>query len=230
MIDAGPTRQCVVCHRKRPKKTLLRIVGQRAEEASMVPGNVYRAGRGIYLCPSCMAIAQRRGLRTRSLRLTPGEVARIITEYKSASERKNPTTVRTDAGAAEAVPLGCVDFSRQTSSRLLGLLGLAHKACRLRFGRDEALRAIRTGQASLALLANDAGSDLRGAVETTLHDTRQPEYLVGPSKMEIGQALGRRPVGVVVVTDLGFARALRRLALERDGDAPRNTRSESESG
>jgi predicted RNA-binding protein YlxR (DUF448 family)/ribosomal protein L7Ae-like RNA K-turn-binding protein len=237
MTDGGPTRQCVVCHRKRPRQALLRIVGRNAEEASITLGTAYLAGRGTYLCPSCAETARRRGLRSRSLRLTPDDVARIITKFNSANERTSSLTREVRLGEAEAVPVEVADprgrrsvVSGSTSSRLLGLLGLAYRASRLRLGRDEALRAIRAGRAPLALLANDAGSDLRGAVETTLQGARQPDYLVGPSKMEIGQALGRRPVGVVVVTDLGFARALRRLAHERDGDAPRNTRSESESG
>ena len=110
------------------------------------------------------------------------------------------------SGEAEREPEA---LSADEDRRALSLLGLALRANRVRAGRDETLKAIRAGRAALVVLANDAGKDLRGAVETTLRDTTGPESIPGPSKQAIGRALGRRPVGVLAVTDAGFARSIK---------------------
>lgn len=228
MKRSNPQRLCVVCRGRRSKEDLLRFARTGAG-TSLAPAGEYRPGRGSYLCSACIDQAQRRGIRDRSLRLTPAEVRKMIIGLDQEHPWATAASKSAAAAAAKSPPARAAERP-EYRRRLLGLLGLAQRARRVRIGRDEALRAIRRGEAALVVLASDVGSDLGGAVEKTLRDSRRPGWISGPTKSELGQALGRRPVGVVALTDEGFARAIEKpVGPEAEVDS-RKSRLNSESG
>ncbi|MAE71359.1 MAG: hypothetical protein CME06_12940 [Gemmatimonadetes bacterium] len=191
-----PIRQCVVCRGRHPKTELLRIAESDGSGGiSLMPAGQYRPGRSRYLCRPCLERARTRGLSCGNSRLTPGAVEEIVGGLETNA-----------SGEAECEPGA---RPSDAEGHALSLLGLALRANRVRMGRDETLKTIRAGKAALVVLASDAGKDLRGAVETTLRDATGLESIPGPSKQEIGRALGRRSVGVLAVTDTGFARSIR---------------------
>ncbi len=95
-------------------------------------------------------------------------------------------------------------------------MGLARRGGMLVLGKDECLAAIRRGRAQLVVLAGDAGSDVARAVVRATTSKMNPPLERGPAKDELGPALGRNTVAVVVVTDPGFATAIReQLEIDR---------------
>ncbi len=208
MTRSVPVRQCIDCRRRRPKTALLRLArGDREETILLTRGTDYHPGRGEYLCEECLRRARSRGLPRRKPALRAETIERIASEL----ERRADSARIREAHAA----------------RLLGLLGLARRANRLRVGKDESIGAIHRGDAALVVLAEDAGENLRGAVEITLRGIQGLAMVRGPKKDEIGRALGRRPVAVLVVTDAGLARAIQ-LRLESSGSEVRGSPQESE--
>ncbi|MCL6632015.1 MAG: ribosomal L7Ae/L30e/S12e/Gadd45 family protein [Alicyclobacillus herbarius] len=92
--------------------------------------------------------------------------------------------------------------------RALSWLGLALRAGRIRVGSEAVFSAIRSGQAKLVVLAGDAGSNLAKKVADKCAFYQVP-LRKGPDKSVLGQALGRRTVGVVAVLDAEFAERFR---------------------
>ncbi len=94
--------------------------------------------------------------------------------------------------------------------RLEHLLGLAVKAGRVKSGTFMTEEAIRNGQASLVLLAEDAEKNSRKTVTDkcrTYHVTVR-EY---GTKEQLGQAMGKGLRSCAAITDAGFAGAMQKL-------------------
>ncbi|MCD6087826.1 MAG: ribosomal L7Ae/L30e/S12e/Gadd45 family protein [Candidatus Hydrothermae bacterium] len=96
---------------------------------------------------------------------------------------------------------------------ILNLLGLARRAGRLAAGRQAVRRKINLGK--LLILAGDisAREKVRWLNESKRYGFKVCEF---SKKDELGRALGMRPVGILLVTDSGFARKLEVLLGEKN--------------
>ncbi|MBS4022418.1 MAG: ribosomal L7Ae/L30e/S12e/Gadd45 family protein [Dethiobacter sp.] len=96
------------------------------------------------------------------------------------------------------------------SNRALSLLGLARRAGKLSWHEDANLAAIRTGKASVLLLAEDAGSSTAKKYRDKCLFYNVPLILFA-SKNQLGQAVGTSPRTAIAVNDPGFAEKLQEL-------------------
>ena len=105
-------------------------------------------------------------------------------------------------------------MSEARARRALGLLGLARRGGRVRLGRDDALRTLRSGRARAVVLAADAGADLRRALDREMRTAGSDVTMlvIDAKKTELGRALGRESLGVAVLTDEGLSNEVRRIA------------------
>jgi len=95
----------------------------------------------------------------------------------------------------------------------LNLLGLARRAGRLAAGRQAVRRNLDRGK--LLILAGDlsAREKVRWFNESKKYGLKVCEI---SKKDELGRALGMRPVGIILLTDRGFARKLEVLLGEEN--------------
>jgi len=85
-----PMRRCAGCMQSKPKKELIRIVGDKEGNVSLdVTGKAQ--GRGVYLCPdtSCFKTARKKNAISRSLGITiPSETLdSIFTELENHEKK-----------------------------------------------------------------------------------------------------------------------------------------------
>ena len=100
----------------------------------------------------------------------------------------------------------------------LGFLGLAKKAGRVEFGDEGVSIAARAGKAKLIVTASDAGRSTLTRAENAGKTGKCPLAAVPFTKEELGAALGRDTVGVLALTDIGFAHAFtEKLHAEKGG-------------
>jgi predicted RNA-binding protein YlxR (DUF448 family) len=101
-------------------------------------------------------------------------------------------------------------------ARLLELIGLARRAGSLAIGMDPVLRSIASGEGPVVVLAGDLAEGSRRKIEEA-----GANVVAGPSMEQIGQRLGRGPVGVVATSHRVFAPAIRAEAarIQRLGSA-----------
>lgn len=90
------------------------------------------------------------------------------------------------------------------SNKALSRLGLAMRAGKLASGEEIVLKAIRSGEAKLVLLARDA-SDNTGKKFADKCKSYGVPLLVGFTRYELGAAVGKPERVVFAVTDRGFA-------------------------
>lgn len=96
-------------------------------------------------------------------------------------------------------------------------LGLAQRAGQLQSG-DAAVEAIvKKGKAKLVILAVDASERTKEHFRNLANYKKVP-WVEGGHKITIGNALGKSPRSVVVVTDDGFSRKLLQLFNGDEGD------------
>ena len=85
-----PMRRCAGCMQSKPKKELIRIVGDKEGNVTLdVTGKAQ--GRGVYLCsdPSCFKTARKKQAISRSLGMTiPSERLDAIFEELAEYEKK----------------------------------------------------------------------------------------------------------------------------------------------
>lgn len=98
---------------------------------------------------------------------------------------------------------------REDRDVVLALLGIARRAGAIAIGAQAISSAAKSGKLRLVVLAEDASVNAakrlgRAADETTV--------VAGPSRDEIGRALGRPPIAAVGVTDAGLATRLAGVA------------------
>ena len=89
---------------------------------------------------------------------------------------------------------------------VLGLMGLARKGGNAAVGRDPVRDAVRRGEASLLVIASDAGDSVTSEVSRLGESSRIPIITVG-TRETMGRALGRAEVSVTAITDAGLAEA-----------------------
>lgn len=92
-------------------------------------------------------------------------------------------------------------------NKALSYLGLAMRAGKLAFGDEGVLKAVRSGQARLVLLSEDASDNTRKKFQDKCR-----HYNVTLSqcfnRYEIGSAIGKDERVVVAVLDAGLARLI----------------------
>ncbi|WP_019003803.1 L7Ae/L30e/S12e/Gadd45 family ribosomal protein [Cohnella laeviribosi] len=95
-----------------------------------------------------------------------------------------------------------------TTNKALSRLGLAMRAGKLVTGEEFVLKAIRSGDAKLVLLAGDASELTRKKVEDKCGSYNVP-LLIGYTRYELGGAVGKPERVLFAVTDRGFADLIR---------------------
>lgn len=98
------------------------------------------------------------------------------------------------------------------NGKFLNLLGLCMRAGKLVTGEDACIKAIRAGTARLAVLDGSASDNARKALTDACNYRSVP--LLDTDSEQLGKAIGRDNRKVAVVTESGFAQALRKAAQE----------------
>lgn len=83
-------------------------------------------------------------------------------------------------------------------------LGLAQKAGKVAAGDFAVRSALNGGKAKLMMIASDAAETSRRELEY-LAESAGVNIITGPSRAEIGSAIGKSPRTAVVITDNNFA-------------------------
>jgi len=97
--------------------------------------------------------------------------------------------------------------------KLIGLLGLAHRAGKLAIGATEVEKLVHRNRRPVVIVAQDAGVALRRRL-LRLNPVRG--FLTETvDRVELAHLLGRSQVAVVAVADQGFVRGILRLELPR---------------
>lgn len=177
----------------RPQAALVRY--QRVPGGLVPDVDLARAGRGAYTCPDAACIG-RAVTRRAFARVLRGDVGRLTAEGVVGA-------------VAEAV--------RGKVSRLLGL---GRRARRVAAGHEAAERALKAGEATLLLVASDAGVGEAKRWERLASLRGVP--MVSPlAAAGLGEALGMPPRAVVAVTDPHLARGLLDVLCKSVPPAPR---------
>ena len=100
--------------------------------------------------------------------------------------------------------------------KILGLLGLAHRAGFVASGAMQTEKALLSGRCKLLLIAADTATETQKRLNIMVEETGTPMIKI-LSKLQLGNAVGKSPKAALAVTDPGFAGALRRM-LANDGD------------
>lgn len=102
-----------------------------------------------------------------------------------------------------------------TEEKLLGLLGLAHRAGAIAAGAMQVEKALLSGRCQLLLIAIDSAAETKKQFSAVTLRTGIP-FINVLTKLQMGTAVGKSPKAALAVTDPGFAGAIRRM-LSNDG-------------
>lgn len=100
-------------------------------------------------------------------------------------------------------------------AKIIGLLGLAHRAGCIDSGAMATERAMMSGQCQLLLVAVDVAAETQKRLEAMTRQTETPMIRV-LTKLQLGAAIGKSPKAALAITDKGFAGSLKRL-ISSDG-------------
>ena len=100
----------------------------------------------------------------------------------------------------------------ESEERLLGGLGLAARAGRVKVGLDAVAQAIRRGEARAIVIAEDAPKSVRRRLEGLLSNRAVPHSVVLDGD-RLGKAVGRQRVVVLALTDVSLGRRVIELAV-----------------
>ena len=99
--------------------------------------------------------------------------------------------------------------------KILNLLGLAQKAGKVASGEFSAEKAIKSGQAKMAVISADASGNTTKKFENMCKWYHVP-VIIFADKASLGHCLGRTDRTSVAVTDEGFANAILKAAGAED--------------
>ncbi|KIL35325.1 50S ribosomal protein L7ae [Cohnella kolymensis] len=91
-----------------------------------------------------------------------------------------------------------------TANKVLSRLGLAMRAGKLASGEEIVMKAIRSGEAKLVLLAGDASENTGKKIADKCASYGIP-LRIGFTRQELGAAVGKPERVIFAVTDKGFA-------------------------
>jgi ribosomal protein L7Ae-like RNA K-turn-binding protein len=100
--------------------------------------------------------------------------------------------------------------SMDADKKLLGLLGLAQRAGKLKSGEFSAEKSLQSRKAKLVIIAGDASDNTRKKFTDKAKFYEVP-CLTFSSKEELGHAIGKELRTVTVIEDAGFSGAVRKL-------------------
>lgn len=92
-------------------------------------------------------------------------------------------------------------------NKAYGMLGLAQKAGRLVFGEDSIRKAIKSGKATLVIVAEDASDNSKKRFTDSCAFYKS-ELILWGTKDELGRATGKNERAAVAVCDKNLARAI----------------------
>ncbi|KAA9006626.1 YlxQ family RNA-binding protein [Paenibacillus spiritus] len=95
------------------------------------------------------------------------------------------------------------------TNRALSNLGLAMRAGKVQTGDEIVLKAIRSKEAKLVILAEDASENTHKKFRDKC-GTYDIPLVIGASRDTLGEAIGKESRVVIAVTDQGFANMISR--------------------
>lgn len=98
--------------------------------------------------------------------------------------------------------------NRSVHPNVFNLLGLAMRAGKIVSGEDGVLDVIRSGQASLVILSEDASENTRKRILDKC-SSYQIDCLEFGDRARLGHAIGKWERVVLAVTDQGFAQKMK---------------------
>ena len=93
------------------------------------------------------------------------------------------------------------------NDRVLGMIGLAVRAGKVRFGVFMTEKAIDEGSACLVIAAEDIGASNRRRIENRCKDC-DVELMFYSDKQSLSRAAGKKDMPVLAICDEGFAKAI----------------------
>lgn len=93
------------------------------------------------------------------------------------------------------------------NDRVLGMVGLAVRAGKVRFGVFMTEKAIDEGCASLVIASEDIGASNRRRIENRCKDC-DVELMFYSDKQSLSRAAGKKDMPVLAICDEGFAKAI----------------------
>ena len=87
----------------------------------------------------------------------------------------------------------------------LGLIGLAHKAGKVKIGRNAVEQSVRQHKAKLLIFAEDASPKVINHFNAITKELNIPTIFITDKKL-LGKQLGRDEVAVAAICDDNFAR------------------------
>lgn len=95
-----------------------------------------------------------------------------------------------------------------TTNKVFSHLGLAQRAGKLVTGDDIVLKAVRNKQAQLVFVAGDASDNTKKKFRDKCQTYHVP-LVIGFTRDEIGECIGKLDRVIVAVTDQGFAKMMK---------------------
>jgi predicted RNA-binding protein YlxR (DUF448 family)/ribosomal protein L30E len=186
-----PIRTCIGCRSKKPKSELMRIVVNGPERV-VIDLNQREPGRAAYLCPeiSCLRKSGKKRLEKAS-RCSVSDVA-----YTKFAEQ----------------------FSYMTGqSKIIALIGLAHKAGKVSIGRTQVEHDILSHRAKLILCSTDISPTRLQKLQQAAQG-KIPVEQISLSRQFLGQRLGRKEVAIIAIRDQQFSQSIIDLLKTSQGD------------
>ena len=92
-------------------------------------------------------------------------------------------------------------------NKILGLLGLAEKAGKVRSGEFSTEKAVKSGKAGLVIVSEESSDNTKKMFRNMCTYYKVPIYLFG-TKDELGHAMGQEFRASLSVEDAGFAKSM----------------------
>lgn len=93
--------------------------------------------------------------------------------------------------------------------RLLGMVGLAVRAGKVRFGAYLTQKCLKEGNARAIVIASDLGNDNRKRIRNMAGDVPIIESV---PRSELGRAAGKKDVPIICICDENFASAVIKIS------------------
>ena len=103
--------------------------------------------------------------------------------------------------------------NQKIEKKILSLLGLATKAGKIVSGEFPTETAIKSGTATLVVIAQDASNNTKKLFQDKCSFYKIPIMIVG-TKEELGHAIGKEYRASLAILDAGFAEAIIKLKME----------------
>jgi Ribosomal protein HS6-type (S12/L30/L7a) len=96
------------------------------------------------------------------------------------------------------------------SKRFYELIGICYLARKLSWGEKACIENIKSNTAKLIVISNDIGYSLQKKIIATSKIYKIPLIVVG-TKLELGKAIGKHIVSIIVVNDIKLADKLKKI-------------------